>query len=214
MIHAYDEIYLDSSVNILGHAFDFAVNTLGINIKSFSDAFLVSKASTQFGKGNPKYIAGMNGCELAREILDDVGMKYIDTEDIMYLDKSPEFWAGWALAYYQWYSGESFRDILNEVNAENILKLYDAYHEMDITHFVDYMDSKLALRPSKLKTLRTNVRYTQAALAKASGIPLRQIQLFEQKQRDINKTSADTLYRLSKALCCKMEDLLELGSIN
>jgi len=40
-------------------------------------------------------------------------------------------------------------------------------------------------------------------------VPLRQIQLFEQGQRDINKTAAVTLYKLSKALCCRMEDLLE-----
>ena len=50
---------------------------------------------------------------------------------------------------------------------------------------------------------------SQTALAAESGVPLRQIQLFEQGQRDINKTSAATLKQLSKALCCRMEDLIE-----
>ena len=50
---------------------------------------------------HPRYVAGMNGCEFARVILDDVGAAYPEAEDEMYLDKSPEYWAGWALAYYQ-----------------------------------------------------------------------------------------------------------------
>ena len=37
----------------------------------------------------------------------------------------------------------------------------------------------------------------------------RQIQLFEQRQRDINKASAVTLLMLSRALHCRMEDLIE-----
>ena len=40
-------------------------------------------------------------------------------------------------------------------------------------------------------------------------MPLRQIQLFEQGHRDINKTAAITLHKLAKAMCCRMEDLLE-----
>ncbi|WP_300789400.1 hypothetical protein [uncultured Acetatifactor sp.] len=38
---------------------------------------------------------------------------------------------------------------------------------------------------------------------------LRQIQLFEQRQRDINRTQALNLLRLARALCCRMEDLVE-----
>ena len=41
------------------------------------------------------------------------------------------------------------------------------------------------------------------------GVPLHQIQLFEKRHRDINKTAAVTLYKLDKAMCCRMEDLLE-----
>ena len=29
----------------------------------------------------------------------------------MYQDKSPEYWSGWALAYYQWYTGKTFSKI-------------------------------------------------------------------------------------------------------
>ena len=46
-------------------------------------------------------------------------------------------------------------------------------------------------------------------LAEKADVSIRQIQLFEQRERDINKTSAETLNKLSKALHCKMEDLLD-----
>lgn len=42
------------------------------------------------------------------------------------------------------------------------------------------------------------------------AVPLRQIQLFEQRQRDINKAKAIDVVRLCRALCCKTEDLLQI----
>ena len=38
-----------------------------------------------------------------------------DQDDIMFLDKSPEYWAGWSLAFYQWFSGRDFMSILEIV---------------------------------------------------------------------------------------------------
>ena len=210
-IHAYDESYLAEAQNILGHAVDFAVMTLGLSPDVFGDAFAVSDVSKQFANGNPSYVAGINGCELARKVLSETNISFHDTEDIMYLDKSPEYWAGWALAYYQWYSGRSFMEILTAVPLEAIIDLYNPYHEMDIRQFADLMDQKLkmAFPQTRLKKRREICGLSQSELANEAGVPLRQIQLFEQRQRDINKTAASTLLRISKSLRCKMEDLLE-----
>lgn len=128
-IRAYDESYLAEAQNILGHAVDFAVMTLGLSPDVFGDAFAVSDVSKQFANGNPSYVAGINGCELARKVLSETNISFHDTEDIMYLDKSPEYWAGWALAYYQWYSDRSFMEILTAVPLEVIIDLYNPYHE-------------------------------------------------------------------------------------
>ena len=51
--------------------------------------------------------------------------------------------------------------------------------------------------------------YTQKELSERSGVSLRSIQMYEQRNKDINKASAETIYRLSKALGCNMEDLIE-----
>ena len=210
-IHAYDEMYVSGAQNVLGHALDFAVLSLELSPDVFGNAFAVSNASKQFADGNPRYIAGMNGCELARLVLGETKVPFCDAEDVLYLEKSPEYWAGWAIAYYQWSSGWSFMDILSAVPFSEVLKMYPLYHEMDIRQFVDQMNDRMrkAYPSTQLKLRRENCGYSQSELAALAGVGLRQIQQFEQRTRSINKTAAETLLRLSKALHCRMEDLVE-----
>ena len=210
-IRAYDESYLASAQNILGHAIDFAVITVRVDPDLFGNAFAVSNVSRQFACGNPRYVAGSNGCELARLVLSETQTSFIDAEDAMYLDKSPEYWAGWALAYYQWASSHSFIDILTAVPLSSIIAMYPVYHEMDISHFTERMDARIAeVYPStRLKAKRVNCGLSQSELSSESGVALRQIQLFEQRQRNINNASAITLLKLSRSLHCHMEDLIE-----
>ena len=83
---AYDEIYLTDAQNILGHAFDFAIVTLGFEIEDFTDKFVKSKASKQFERGNPRYVTGMNGCEFVKEIYEEYEIT-IEHEDEMYPER-------------------------------------------------------------------------------------------------------------------------------
>ncbi|MBR0163538.1 MAG: helix-turn-helix transcriptional regulator [Lachnospiraceae bacterium] len=211
MIRAYDELYLDSAQNILGHAFDFAVMTLDIAPDFFASVFAASDAAKQFAAGNPAYVAGINGCELARLVLERANVSFPEKEDVMYLDRSPEYWSGWALAFYQWYTGYSFSEILTAAPLTVILQMYPRFHEMDLLQFADRMTElmKSSFPETRLKMHRENCGLSQSMLAKKALVPLRQIQLFEQRQRDINKTSALTLLKLSRALRCRMEDLTE-----
>ena len=208
---AYDEAYDHSAQNILGHAVDFAVISLELDPDEFGNAFSVSNASKQFASGNPRYVAGINGCELTRIVLEQTKTPFNDTEDAMYLDKSPEYWSGWALAFYQWFSARSFTEILTAVHLSEIITMYPVYHEMDIERFVQHMNElmKKAVPFTRLKAKRNNCGMSQSELASESGVALRQIQLFEQRQRDINSAAAITLLRLSKALHCQIEDLIE-----
>lgn len=66
-----------------------------------------------------------------------------------------------------------------------------------------------AFPDTNLKRMRTMRGYSQAELAKHSGVSLRSIQMYEQRNKDINRASADTILRLSKALGCTMEELIE-----
>ena len=91
-----------------------------------------------------------------------------------------------------------------------IIGMYDTLHEADISLFVEIMDERCRknAEESRLKRLRTYAGLTQKMLADRSGVALRQIQLFEQEQRDISKTQGSTLLMLSRALNCRMEDLI------
>lgn len=211
-IRAYNEDYLTGTQRVLGDAVDFAVMTLGIDPDAFGNALAVCDASKQLASGNPKYTVGMNGCEFARLVLTQTYTTFSDAPDEMYMDKSPEYWAGWALAFFQWHSSLSFGEILSAVSLSNIIEMYPLFHEMDIMQFCDrmYKTVKSLTPDTRLKTKRENSGLSQSELAQDSGVPVRQIQLFEQRQRDINKTAAETLLRLSRSLCCDMEDLIEL----
>jgi transcriptional regulator with XRE-family HTH domain len=84
-------------------------------------------------------------------------------------------------------------------------------HEADITKFADIADEKIReyFNETNLKRFRTSYGCSQSELAKLSGVSLRSIQMYEQRNKDINKASAETLYRISKALGCRIEDLIE-----
>ena len=62
---------------------------------------------------------------------------------------------------------------------------------------------------TNLKRIRAAKGYSQKQLAELSGVSLRSVQMYEQRQKDINKAQSDSLFRLAKTLGCTMEELLE-----
>jgi transcriptional regulator with XRE-family HTH domain len=62
---------------------------------------------------------------------------------------------------------------------------------------------------TNLKRLRITYGFTQAELAERSGVSLRSIQMYEQRHKNINKASVESIYQIAKALGCAMEDLIE-----
>jgi transcriptional regulator with XRE-family HTH domain len=89
--------------------------------------------------------------------------------------------------------------------------MYYTLHEADIHKFVDIADAQMReyFAETNLKRIRKTSGFTQAELAERSEVSLRSIQMYEQRNKDINKASAETLYRISKILGCEMEDLVE-----
>lgn len=67
-----------------------------------------------------------------------------------------------------------------------------------------------AARPeTNLKALRTLAGLSQSELAVQSEVPVRTIQQYEQRKKDINKAQAVTPLRFARSLNCKVEDLIE-----
>ena len=211
MIHAYDELYLERARNVMAHMLDFAVHGLGYNLQDFFEQFLVSDVCSKFERGQASVIAGKSGTELVLEIVECEQTDDNPREQIVLMYRSPEYWLGWSLAYYQWYSNMRFSEIVGNVPIEEIRNMYDKYHEMDIRHFAERMDQLCheIRRESRLKAYRTLIGLSQKELAEKTEIPIRTIQQYEQQQKKINKAQAEYLIRLSKALYCEPQDLLE-----
>ena len=211
MTHAYNEFYLSNAKDRLSAFFDYAINDCKMAPEWITSLFVTTGYAEQFERGNPAFVAGMSGVELAQAvILKAYGKKELP-QPTWSEERSPEYWAGWALASYQWYSARRFKDIFERVPLADIIRMYPVYHEMDIRHFIDDMEVryKAAEGESNLKRIRESRGLSQTALAEQSGVNLRNIQMYEQRGNNIDKAQAQILYKLSRTLGCHVEDLLE-----
>ena len=211
MIRAYDKVYLDKARTALGRMLDFAVYDLKYDITDFFNLFLTSGVADGFEKGDFTLIAGMSGVELAYRVLEQSSVSYDRIRPQYTIDRSEEYWTGWALAYYQWETALRFAEIVRYVPIKDIVRMYSPYHEMDIRQFCDRMNElyRTAQPESNLKLLRRKADLSQRELAELSGVPLRTLQQYEQRQKSINKAQAEYLVMLARVLCCDVEALLE-----
>lgn len=213
MIHAYNHYYLEDAMNNVGNMLDCAVNAVHCDINVFFEMFLASGVASQIQIGNPRFVSGLSGVELCQKVFEkssDFDMIEIDYQPF---ERTKEFWAGWSLAYYQWFRAKSFLYIQrNGLDINRIVEMYPTLHEADLSKFVETADSiiesYLVERPNVLKTIRKQARLTQQRLAEISGVTLRMIRAYEQGDQDIRKAEAQTVFALSKALGCSPESII------
>ena len=211
MIRAYRETYLSKAQSLLGDAFDYAVNVFGVPGDVFVKIFIANPICTRLENGDPSCVAAKNGIEIAAEIIADALGEKKQIEIEPRLGRSEEYWIGWAVAYYQWYSDRKFSEIFKIYSFDDLKVLYHPLHEADISKFVDITEARIksVFPETNLKRIRTAYGCSQAELAEMSGVGLRSIQMYEQRNKDINKASAESLLRISKVLGCRIEDLIE-----
>ena len=211
MMYAYDEIYLNDAMRNLGEAFDYSATVLSISMDDFLDMFIISGIAEQFADGVPKFVSGLSGTELVWEVLSRINRNVDFPAPQTEYNYSPEYWCGWILAFYQWNTKKSFKEIKKYLPMSEIYKLYPTLHEASEEKFIDVANSILERKnlPTKLQTVRKEVGLTQKELSEKSGVTLRMIQQYEQRAKDINKATASNLFAVAQVLGCKAEDLLE-----
>lgn len=208
----YDETYLSGAQQRVGAMLDFAVNGYGLRLEAFYRQFLAHPFALRLGAGDVALVAGRSGVELAFEVIGPSGVSDVGIRQRrVRVGSSPEYWAGWALAFYQWASGLSFSAIEECVPIGDVRALYSPYHEMDVRQFCERMDTlvSVANRKTALQRKRLGAGLSQRALACAAGIPLRTLQQYEQRQKNINHARADYIISLARVLCCEPAELLE-----
>ena len=106
MTHAYQEIYLSKAQSILGDAFDYAINICIIPGDSFVKLFVASTISRRMENGEPDYLAGKSGIEVAMDILVETTGKAPEALPQDHYGRSREYWIGWAVAYISGFPAE------------------------------------------------------------------------------------------------------------
>ena len=208
MTHAYSQLYLSKASRAVGNMLHDAVLEFGMDGVDFMERFIQSGVADQIENGNPKYLAGKSGMELLMEVMEKTTGSPYKAALVENYDRSDVYWVGWMLTHYQWYSGRTFRSILDTIPYKELIGLYGTLHEADIQKSYEVMDAHFAAGESQLKAVRKKCGLTQEMLASESGVPVNTIRAYERKSKDLNKAQADILLRLARALQCEMSDLL------
>ncbi len=128
----------------LGDMVEYAVGDLKYSPDEIFHYFISSGITEKFSSGNPKYVVGMSGYELAKEVLDTLSIENHSAEIIYAEKRSKEYWAGWIMAYYQWIMGKRFEDIVNGgLTLSEVMSMY-ILHEADNSKFVEEANKRIA----------------------------------------------------------------------
>lgn len=203
-MYAYDQTYLDEFMERLGAMLDFAVNGCGQDLETFYNRFLVSGIASQIALGNPKYLCGLSGIELAMAVAQRTG-EPLPYEGQLIDMGSLEYWAGWTMAYIQWSLNMPFATL--QENGVGIIDLYSRYpalHEADITKSLSFARQALSHMRNPLKAARKNAGLSQEALAGMAGLPLRTLRSYEQGSVPLANASAASIAALSRILGCRL----------
>ena len=210
-MYAYDYNLFSKAQMSLAWMFDYGVIDCRLALQDFYDRFLISTISKKFERGDSSVVAGMSGIEMAMSVISETDSCFELPSPRYELNRTKEYWLGWALAYYQWANNIPFSNITENINIDVIAQMYNKYHEMDIRHFAERLDEmrRETRTESAMRRLRRYAGLSQSELAKSTDIPLKTIQAYEQGQKSINNARVDYVLRIAKALDCNVELLLE-----
>lgn len=214
MTRAFDSAYLDDARETLGGAFEYVTLDLGWDLTAFHALFVGSSLARSFERGEARVVSGMSGAELALRVLRERGRPLSSRPRAprVRVSKGPEYWAGWALAYLQWETAARFEDLERCLPLSELLCLYAPLHEVSDERILHALRDRVGAgtqTPARLKVLRRARGITQAELAARSGVSLRSVQMYEQRNKDINRAQVAGIIAMARVIGCDPLDLLE-----
>lgn len=209
---AYSELYLEDAMVNLADFFDYAVNDYGSEPDEIAGIFAASPLARSFEQGASWAASGKSGFELFAQLSYDLG--YSDPVLIKPTyrpDKTAEYWAGSACAYAQWRLDISFERLFQAVPFSEVIALYHPWHEASEERFCELVQERMVETSGKtaLARLRIEAGLSQRELAQRSGVSLRAIQMYEQRNKNIDRAQFESVRALARALRCPIEKLYE-----
>ena len=134
MKSSYDESYLPDVQKNLGFFFQFVLCNVKLSPLEAQEVFLASEIPNQIEMGNPDFLCGKSGLELAMICFPDSDLSEMIRKSLSEpFYPEAEYWSGHVLAYCQWKNSFSFAEILEKFPLELLLNSYHLYHEADIS---------------------------------------------------------------------------------
>lgn len=215
MIQGFANLYIDDVMSNLGSMLDYAVCRCGESLTPFYKRFLASGISREMDLGNPKYLCGMSGCELAMTIAARTGAPLRKEKPDINIG-SPEYWTGWTLGYLRWTLNVDFATLQNRgLPIENLYMRYSVLHEAELSKslaFAQHALEEYAAADNPLRRARINAGLTQRELAYLSNTTIRQIRAYEQGQVSLLNAGVGTALNISRVLGCSLQDILPVES--
>lgn len=143
MALSYEQMYLSDVQKNLGFLFQFCLCNLGKSPQELQQDFLASIIPTQIEFGNPDFLSGKSGLELAFFLYQGIEQKIKEALQEPYYPQA-EYWAGFVVAYAQWKLQIPFSVLFSKYPLERILSNYHLMHEADISKMVDLIQSEMA----------------------------------------------------------------------
>lgn len=224
---AYAKTYLMDAMENLGEMADCATTLLGLPLEQFWPLFAASDTAGKIAAGSPFVIEGKSGAELALDVCDQTGISLSDDiysrmERALINPEIPEaqyrlsqeYWCGWILGFYQWFTDRPFSEIERLLPITTVCAMYPTFHEESEERFCEAAQEMIAASAQTcgLKRQRLIVGLSQSQLAHRSGVGIRAIQQYEQGAKELHKASFDRVEKLSKALHCAPELLLDVSA--
>lgn len=222
---AYNRSYLENVKSNLGAMLDCGINTLEFGPRDFYNMFLDSDMSDKINRGDAYSICTLGGVELAEYVVCFAmnNSKYIHVKkasdpafnqhlnDAIINVNSKEYWAGTVIAEYAWEKNMSYQELDGYISVEEVIGLYKDFVNADSLVINIRLDEMLNAKKkvAKLKLRREMLGLSQSELAEQSGIPLRTLQQYEQRRKNINNAKAVYLVDLASVLRCEVRDLIE-----
>ena len=213
MTNDYSNLYFEEYVTLLAEAVDGFVNAFHLNIDEFLPKLVKSGYARQLERRNTKYIVEYSAGYLLSKLLTlDSSIEEIYLhEPNASIEKSPEYWAGYILAIFQYQTHMSFKEINEYLSLSEIVNLYNPYHEANEEKAVELLLNRYHERHkiSNLKLKRIEAGLSQRELSFKANVNYRTLQEYEAKKKNINNASVSVVIALAMALHCKVEDIIE-----
>lgn len=130
---AYSASYVEEVMENLGYMCHCSVVLFHTPLEVLIPKFLDSPFAYGIEHGNPHYMVGYHGMEIAERLL---GKRY--GSNIYYTEGDIWFWVGRSLALVQWYTCYKFKALLDMQPLEYWYHIYRVYHTMDESKLLDW----------------------------------------------------------------------------